>query len=726
MLLMRATQKTPLCFVLLVVVLLPCLPHRLFQRRCPRIRSCPIVRLTVDHQGSRTSHALTYIQARARGQGARVSAATLGFGGINYILPKKFWVSRSVIPILYEILVYQYELWYRYGLSWRTRCGYYDAYSPFKMKDNDIEASETEALVGAIPHTVASPPSASKPCRRRIVFCIAAAAALGWLAKLAGTQRWVVRLSEPSGLSLPSHTVAWFRQDRPIQRLGLTDAYEEINKGPTIDKRIEDMRLLDQIRFGYCDHFEDFLAGDNTTHWTKSTSIGKSNHCLNGESYRTEIGCQHTLVSRYVCEAEHPTMEGVTVTIERYGRFSGKGGYDWTSVRAEGSLEEATKGRDVAFVGGMAAPVYANGTLVAYPPLHIHHAHVFPYGDMDERSQKINGSIVDHHDILFQSHGDTECHAEEGGIACLLNVLDPGMVRVMEKSDSGLSVDFEINDVRPEGSDELFYWFEIVLMHTEYDERNMQRSTFVGLNNQCVGAGPCTYVIPFDPNANLLAYSYTHGDFGSNLSSGFMSNFILHTHQTIMDSVFLFLAHDNSVLEIVDSLRQDRDYPLILDCLDDPGVYDIEAAKQELLLKIMSSGAQLVCEATRPSLLLKTDSAGNTHAYDKRAQLNCLQGRVPLDAGDVLTVLAFNEIRPHNVTRSSQAFRKQTPFSNSFVVHQHSIFRFDLSHGDVEPPYVPPSYFYYSDHGVLNPNFTKPLDVMIHTGCSDDSIRFGF
>ena len=537
------------------------------------------------------------------------------------------------------------------------------------------------------------------------------------------------------------HTALWPKQDRPVQQLGRhEDGYVEINTDrSTVAKRIQDLRELDQVRFGPCGRFEEFLAGETTTNWRENSHRSeklKVVHCRDSEAYRVDNCCRKEQeLKRYICEAEHPRMKAVTVTMERYGKFSGHGGYDWSAVRNledVGGLQNRMNGKSVAFVGGMAAPIYANGTIIGYPPLHIHHAHILPYADKDERQEKIHGSFADHHDILHQSHGDTECHAEEGGLACLLTVLDPGMVRVVANATSGLRANFEVNDVRPMGSNPFDYWFENVVMFAPYERNSMQRSTHIGINNQCIGKGPCTYPIPYDPNTNLLAYTYTHGEFGSDLSSGYISNFILHTHQTIMDSAFLFISPDDTVFQTIDSFRQGRDYPLILDCLHNESVqlYDLEGAKQELFGRIFDAGGKLVCEATRPSVQMETDASSTniTHWYDRRARLNCQRDPVPLQVGDVLTVLAFNEIRPHNVTRSEACeFRRTSPFEESFAVQQHSIFRFDLSHdADREPEYVPPSYFFYALRGRVKKRKHEPLDSYMNTGCPADSIRYGF
>lgn len=542
---------------------------------------------------------------------------------------------------------------------------------------------------------------------------------------------------------------ALYRQDRLIQRYGLdADLYEPVNNPTRTVKRISDFETLQQIRTGHCGRFQEKLDGATDTNWrlfAKHLSV----HCINGETYRrfedlfryekiygdgllgqfkkrrAQRSCSKPWLKRYVCEAEHPTLRGVTVTIERLGVFIGTGGYDWSSQASNipldnvGDLADRLPNDSWAFVGGMVAPVFANGTIIGHPPLHMHHAHIFPYGDKKERIKKIKGAY--HHDLFFQSHGDSQCKDEEGGLACVLAMTDSGTARVVDHTQSGLSADFEFNDVREKGSEELHYFAEIVVMMTPYDSSEMRRSTFVGIANPCIGKGPCTYPIPLDLNSNFIAFNYTHGSLGSELSSGYMSNLIYHTHQTMADSVFIFKSSsDSTVMNAVDSFRQGRDYPVILDCSSGSN-NTLEAAKEELFRLISGAGGQLVCEMTKPSLLFSPDSRGMLQAYDKRAQLNCLKGQIPLNVGEVLTVLAFNERRPHKLTRGSRAFAEQEPYDlGSFSTTQHTVFRFDLNYYE-EPDYAPPSYFLYTN---VTMHRVTSLDDVIHTGCPDGSIRF--
>lgn len=557
-------------------------------------------------------------------------------------------------------------------------------------------------------------------------------------------------ISSRSGLTtsttntgVTSKIVSHYKQDRPVRRLGIDpELYEPVENPRKTQQRIKDMELLEQVRSGHCGRFEEFLAGtDNTTNWRLAKEIPNRNngkHCINSEAYRQtrspkerhpitaeEIyphGCRKFEGKQYVCEAPHPTLPNVTVTIDRYGEFSGIGGYDWSVMtpKSVGDLTKRLLDKSWAFVGGLAAPVYPNGTLIGYPPVHSHHTHVYPIQDHKERGRKVHGSTDDHHNLLLQTHGDTECLEEGGGLACFLTMLDPGTARVIDSTESGFTAEFELNDVRPKGSERMYYYFEIVVMLKEYVPDTVKRSTFMGIINPCVGRGPCTYQMPLDPNSNMLAYHYVHGEGGSDLSSGFMSNFVMHTHQTLMDSAFLFLSKDDAAYKAVDAFRGDSRFPVILECLNG-GQYDLESAKEEIFARVEKAGGRLVCEANKPTLALDMDpSSGAVHAYDKRPQLNCLKDPVPLNVGDVLTVVAFNQILPNNnISRKSSSLLSSLAYSRTFSAPQHTIFRFDLTYGDEEPDYAPWGFWRYCDKIDNGEIHEQTMDIDLNTGCPD-------
>ena len=87
------------------------------------------------------------------------------------------------------------------------------------------------------------------------------------------------------------------------------------------------------------------------------------------------------------------------------------------------------------------------GKLLAYPPLHQHHFHVEEY-----KADWFAGGLI--------AHGDDQCHAHAGGVACLVHRHAPGHV---QRVTTPLSVDADVNDVRAAGSPPLTHWAVVAL-----------------------------------------------------------------------------------------------------------------------------------------------------------------------------------------------------------------------------------------------------------------------
>ena len=93
-------------------------------------------------------------------------------------------------------------------------------------------------------------------------------------------------------------------------------------------------------------------------------------------------------------------------------------------VRDVLGLKKEFRAKPLYIAGRMFAIVHRNGTLVDYPPLHTHHAHIYP-----DSAHRMDMSIlpaamrepwrpkedrIPHH-VLIQAHGDTICKDEDGG-----------------------------------------------------------------------------------------------------------------------------------------------------------------------------------------------------------------------------------------------------------------------------------------------------------------------
>ena len=264
-----------------------------------------------------------------------------------------------------------------------------------------------------------------------------------------------------------------------------------------ISERVKRMALLDQVKATHCSGYH---SSSGSTKWKKVKDVYYLTHYDNNIKMRLHQFTAHpfTTFRRKVCHAPHPTRPGVTISIERAGPLVTHGDYDWTQIFLQdvGHLSDMTKGKVVYVVGGMFAPVDINGTILGYPPLHIHHAHLFPYGTRDELREKIRHGpedpSPDQHDVLIQSHGDSECARAEGGVACMLTELDEGLGFRIEESRTGFLADFTVNDVRKKvpGLRPLEYYVEHVVYHTE---KPMKPVTYLSINAPVIPwSGPAT------------------------------------------------------------------------------------------------------------------------------------------------------------------------------------------------------------------------------------------
>uniref|UniRef100_A0A7S3LPI7 Uncharacterized protein n=1 Tax=Aplanochytrium stocchinoi TaxID=215587 RepID=A0A7S3LPI7_9STRA len=346
-------------------------------------------------------------------------------------------------------------------------------------------------------------------------------------------------------------------------------------------------------------------------------------------------------------------------------------------------MSKVTSGSTMYVVGTFFGVVHRDGIVIDYPPLHIHHAHIHPYKQMDKRihveSMPFQG--IEHH-VMIQTHGDGECKSELGGADCNLHQLPVGQgYRVV--NSTGFNLNYEINDVRPEGSDPMEYFVDIVVMWTP---KKRIETTFMQIGSPFFGGGWMTYMMPLDSNSNF-AY----------------------------DSLYVFKS--SKAFDHLEKYRHDKlkgRLPYVFDCHNNT----MEIGKNNILGVVVGSGAELVCEATRPSMQLFCDEKQHDCIYrDTRFEFNCKE-RIRLEKDEELVILAFNKVR----NTSTVPLTRQSPtnnllyvstFGEGYVAHQHSFFRFDFvsdlakrglmekSSGNADKDfatnaYAPPALFLYS------------------------------
>ena len=304
----------------------------------------------------------------------------------------------------------------------------------------------------------------------------------------------------------------------------------------------------------------------------------------------------------------------------------------------KGSMKDKT----MFVLGSLFTAVDENGNPLKYPPVHVHHYHLYPYSKRQRRamvmSPEVKYAFYDRtdHNVISQAHGDTICKDEEGGLSCLLEQVPDGQgYRVV--NSSYFTVNFQVNDVRPAGSPLMKFYVDVAIIYTL---KRQVETTFYQIGNPIAGPGWSTYVYPLDPHLNLMYFQATNLLFGS----GVLNQFVLHTHMASFDS--LYVVKGKAAYGRLEAYRKAKGstLPMILDCIEQ----DADVAKNRILRQVLEEpGVELFCEIVKPSLVKSCTTSGTCTYRDKRADFNC-KTDVRLEKNDTIVVLAFN--RPRNVS----------------------------------------------------------------------------
>eukprot|EP00924_Labyrinthula_sp_SR-Ha-C_P011304 augustus_masked-scaffold_36-processed-gene-0.7-mRNA-1 protein AED:0.23 eAED:0.32 QI:0/-1/0/1/-1/1/1/0/739 len=297
------------------------------------------------------------------------------------------------------------------------------------------------------------------------------------------------------------------------------------------------------------------------------------------------------------------------------------------------------------------------------------------------------------HDVIIQGHGDAECTVEQGGTDCVLHLLPEGQAFRISETE-GFQGNYELNDARAEKSEELEFYVDIGFIvkrngfedETKKEDEKPIETTFLQFGNPPLGLAWMTYMFPLDYNTNVMFYNFTNFYLGS----GTMKNFILHTHMSYTDSLFVFKG-DNVYKILSDALtnRGERELvlPHIFECHDQDKT---TMNKEDLLQRLLSDpSVHLVCEGNKPTLVLYCSEGDQENCIyrDRRIDFNCVS-ELRLEEEDTLTIIAFNRVRQTSIKNNKVAEINRdmsinlkaiySSFGYHFVAHQHSFFRGDF------------------------------------------------
>ena len=159
-------------------------------------------------------------------------------------------------------------------------------------------------------------------------------------------------------------------------------------------------------------------------------------------------------------------FDGGTWIIDRVGPFKSIGGYDWWQFAWDNVfdlhnvIQHYPEGVYITnhFTGGISA----NGSVLGFPPIHVHHVHVSPRYNQVYRICRYGPKKYCTHQlhVVFEQHGDYQCSHVDGGVRCLLEDMPAGYARLVK---GPLTINGELNDVRPAGSEPLEVWYQIAI-----------------------------------------------------------------------------------------------------------------------------------------------------------------------------------------------------------------------------------------------------------------------
>ena len=246
------------------------------------------------------------------------------------------------------------------------------------------------------------------------------------------------------------------------------------------------------------------------------------------------------------CEIEN--SDGSTWSIQRIGPFKSTGNYDWWQfawddvLQFKEKLKSAPDGLHV--LNHFSGPVDAEGEVLSFPPIHIHHVHISP----GEKNQYRVANAKCLYDIemcshpfhtMAEQHGDYVCLPEEGGTNCYLEDLPFGYGKMVL---TPMTINGELNDVRAPNSPEIEWYYQFAARWVPVNSppgKELAPLSFhymwspgrLDLNDQSTMVN--TFLAPTGYDSFIWYTGYMFG-------TGKLIRGKMHTHNTVFDESFLF------------------------------------------------------------------------------------------------------------------------------------------------------------------------------------------
>lgn len=344
---------------------------------------------------------------------------------------------------------------------------------------------------------------------------------------------------------------------------------------------------------------------------------------------------------------------------QRVGPFFGTGSYDWHDVLYNNptNLKEAMQKEQSMFItGSYIAVVDEKGVPYPYPPIHLHHIHVYENNFIPES---------------FERHGDAGCFSDKGGTDCLLELLPEGYG--FKVSKKGLEVSCNVNDVRAANSEQIEFYFEIAFRTTPKHVIPIARAGFM---------------LPGDPYSPATTYDLTGqpsvlwSTFKNPLDQ-YMWFYGIHSHMSMVDELYIFTASADDVGLNKAPYVLSTEIPWEVLPLPANGTFTTETMKAQIdagwaeyIKTVKNSPRQTNKMCKLKGARENFDLPGiGPKGYDRKPERDCLADLSgDWKAGDLITMVAFNFATPsgkpypqHSLLRvlTHQYGLEQTPWACS-------------------------------------------------------------
>jgi hypothetical protein len=365
--------------------------------------------------------------------------------------------------------------------------------------------------------------------------------------------------------------------------------------------------------------------------------------------------------------------------IFRIGPMTSTGGYDWHTIASDDdplSMRATLTDHGRMWITSFdMSPLDVNMSLLALPPIHIHHSHLGARWN----SSKTGEAYPEHALSIGFSHGDTACTPDAGGPMCQQFIFPAGYGMRFEEP---MGFDGLLNDVRDAGSVPMDFYYEVSIAFTTTP---VQRP--LGLLYTNTGVEPVvqkahpdkqwfgTFEVPAAQESivwSLMRYPHSARVF----------NFGLHTHTNFgYDGLWLVNGAPNDLgLALAD--WQHLEYPFR------PNEHNLTTAdfKEHVLRNMLANGLTFRCILAPHMVQLDADDPYYDNPrlmrpglYGYQGDMRCYEGSDIIRAGEPITTIAFFSPRMNNpIPASSDPVTADTLYQQH--IHHQSFVVFDETH----------------------------------------------